>query len=82
MARKIREWLEGLGLGDHAEAFKENVIRLHLLPSLTDEDLREIGVAKLGHRKELLKAISALSAQYTTEAETPAPQVMVSEARG
>ncbi len=75
MARDIREWLEGLGLGDFAEAFEENAIGLHLLPSLTVEDLREIGVAKLGHRKELLNAIAALSAQDTTEAATSASQV-------
>ena len=49
MARDIREWLQGLGLASYAEAFEKSAIGLHLLPSLTDEDLREIGVAKLGH---------------------------------
>ncbi|MCZ6840920.1 MAG: AAA family ATPase [Alphaproteobacteria bacterium] len=76
MAQEIREWLEGLGLGDYAKAFEENALGIHLLPSLTDEDLREIGVAKLGHRKELLKAIVALSAQETTKAVAPASEVI------
>jgi len=76
VAQEIREWLDGLGLGDYAKAFEENALGIHLLPSLTDEDLREIGVAKLGHRKELLKAIVALSAQETTKAVAPASEVI------
>ncbi len=75
VAGDIKEWLEGLNLGDYAEAFEENAIGLHLLPSLTDEDLREIGVAKLGHRKELLKAIAANSAQDTIETAAPVSPV-------
>ena len=49
MARDIGEWLEGLGLGRYAEAFAENEIDLPALPHITEEDLKEIGVA-LGAR--------------------------------
>ena len=56
MAHDIGEWLEGLGLGRYAEAFADNEIDLRTLPHITEDDLREIGVA-LGARRELLAAI-------------------------
>jgi predicted ATPase/class 3 adenylate cyclase len=59
MARDIGEWLEGLGLGGYAEAFADNEIDLHALPHITDDDLKEIGVA-LGARRKLLAAIDQL----------------------
>ncbi len=59
MARDIGEWLEGLGLGRYAEAFKENEIDLDALPHITEEDLKDIGVA-LGARRKLLAAIAVL----------------------
>ncbi len=49
MARDIGKWLGGLGLGRYVEAFADNEIDLHALPHITDEDLKEIGVA-LGAR--------------------------------
>jgi len=59
MARDIGEWLEGFGLGRYAEAFADNEIDLHALPHITEEDLKEIGVA-LGARRKLLAAIAEL----------------------
>jgi class 3 adenylate cyclase/predicted ATPase len=59
MARDIGEWLDGLGLGRYAEAFAENEIDLHSLPHITEEDLKEIGVA-LGPRRKLLAVIAEL----------------------
>jgi hypothetical protein len=47
-------WLNGLGLGQYDQAFRDNDIDAHLLPTLTDRDLRELGVVSLGHRKRLL----------------------------
>ncbi len=64
----IPRWLESLGLGQYAEAFATNDIDAELLPDLSLEDLASLGVASLGHRKKLLKAIAALGS-----AETPAP---------
>ena len=56
----VRGWLEGLGLGQYADAFDANHIDAQLLRDLTGEDLREMGVASLGHRKRLLDAIAGL----------------------
>jgi class 3 adenylate cyclase/predicted ATPase len=58
----IADWLEGLGLGQYATAFAENEIDREILPSLTSDDLREIGVVAIGHRRRLLDAIAALDA--------------------
>ena len=54
----LAEWLKGLGLGQYADAFAENDIDFSLLGDLTDADLKELGVASLGHRKRLLAAIA------------------------
>jgi hypothetical protein len=44
----IAVWLRGLGLEQYAPAFAENHIRPELLPELTSDDLKELGVAKIG----------------------------------
>lgn len=56
----IAEWLESLGLGEYAPAFAENRIGADLLPELTDQDLRDLGITALGDRKRLLAAIASL----------------------
>ena len=53
-------WLRSLGLGKYEAAFRDNDIDETVLPSLTDENLKELGVASLGHRVKLLDAIAAL----------------------
>jgi len=53
-------WLRSLGLGKYEAAFRENDIDETVLPSLTHENLKELGVASLGHRVKLLEAIAAL----------------------
>jgi class 3 adenylate cyclase/tetratricopeptide (TPR) repeat protein len=62
-------WLRSLGLGKYEAAFRENEIDETVLPSLTHEDLKELGVTALGHRLKLLDAIAALSVD--TGAKTP-----------
>ena len=47
-------------IGAIAPAFAQNDIGPDLLPSLTAEELKEIGIASLGHRRRLLEAIAAL----------------------
>ena len=54
-------WLRSLDLGRYEQAFRDNEIDEQILPSLTAEDLKEIGVAPVGHRRKLLEAITALS---------------------
>ena len=53
-------WLRSLGLGKYEAVFRENDIDETVLPSLTHENLKELGVASLGHRVKLLDAIAAL----------------------
>jgi class 3 adenylate cyclase len=53
-------WLRSLGLGKYEAAFRDNDIDETVLPSLTHENLKELGVASLGHRVKLLDAITAL----------------------
>ena len=55
-------WLRSLGLERYEAAFRENEISERVLPSLTQEDLKEIGVGPVGHRRMLLEAIAALRA--------------------
>jgi class 3 adenylate cyclase/tetratricopeptide (TPR) repeat protein len=55
--QQIADWLEQLGLGQYAGRFAENDITVAILPDLTDQDLKELGVASLGHRRQLLRAI-------------------------
>ena len=56
----VSAWLSGIGFGRYVAAFRENDIDATVLRTLTAEDLRELGVASLGHRKRLLDAIAAL----------------------
>src|SRR5215475_4347690 len=48
-------WLRSLGLGKYEAAFRENEIDETVLPSLTDEHLKELGVTALGHRGDPLR---------------------------
>jgi predicted ATPase/class 3 adenylate cyclase len=53
-------WLRSLGLERYETAFRENEISERVLPKLTQEDLKEIGVGPVGHRRMILEAIAAL----------------------
>src|SRR5262249_28670892 len=53
-------WLRSLGLGKYEAAFRENEITEKVLPNLTPEDLKDLGVTIVGHRRTLLDAIAAL----------------------
>jgi class 3 adenylate cyclase len=70
-------WLRSLGLGKYEAAFRENDIDEAVLPSLTHENLKELGVTSLGHRVKLLDAIAALrddvSQQTASVPAAPAP---------
>ena len=61
-------WLRSLGLERYEAAFRENEIDDTVLPSLTAEDLKELGVGILGHRRKLLDAIAALRADANAKA--------------
>jgi class 3 adenylate cyclase len=69
MARDIGEWLEQMGLGEYAEAFAKNRIKFDHLADLSEDDLRELGVAAMGDRKTLSRAIAALADDSVEPAE-------------
>jgi class 3 adenylate cyclase/tetratricopeptide (TPR) repeat protein len=64
-------WLRSLGLEQYEASFRENKIDDTVLPSLTAEDLKDLGVGFVGHRRKLLDAIVALRA----EASVPTPSL-------
>jgi class 3 adenylate cyclase len=57
----IDGWLRGIGLAQYAEMFRANDIDIELLGRLTNDDLKDLGVASFGHRKMLLEAIAELA---------------------
>jgi class 3 adenylate cyclase len=65
----VAVWLRSLGLERYEAAFHENEINGRVLLSLTQEDLKEIGVGPVGHRRMLLEAIAALRAD--TDGNSP-----------
>jgi SAM domain (Sterile alpha motif) len=82
----IGGWLRGLGLEQYEAAFRDNEIDGEVLPKLTADDLKDIGVAIVGHRRKMLSAIaelSGLSAAPTQVAPTaePAPAAAFAERR-
>src|SRR6476620_2179760 len=64
-------WLRNLGLGQYEAAFRENAIDDTVLPNLTAEDLKDLGVAIVGHRRKLIDAIAALRADASAKAPPP-----------
>jgi class 3 adenylate cyclase/predicted ATPase len=68
-------WLRSLGLGKYEAAFRENEIDETVLPSLTHETLKELGVTAVGHRLKLLDAIAAVRTDASLKAPSaPAQQ--------
>src|SRR5437764_8318002 len=59
MADELRLWLQRVGLDHLAHIFAANDIDLDLLPDLSDEDLKELGLS-LGHRRRLLRVLAEL----------------------
>ena len=59
----IAAWLRDLGLGQYRQTFEQNDIGGEVLQNLTADDLKELGIASVGHRRTLLDAIAALRAE-------------------
>ena len=73
----IAAWLRGLGLQQYEQAFRDNAIDAAVLPELTAEDLKDLGVSLVGHRRKLLEAIAALRSESrsgTRHAARPPPR--------
>ena len=70
--QQIADWLEKLGMAEYAARFAENRIDFAVLPDLTDQDLKDLGVV-LGDRRKMLRAIGELdSARTAAEAKSSA----------
>ena len=61
MSDEIRPWLEGLQLGEYADACVKGRVDASVLPTLTGDDLKDIGVLAVGDRRKLLNAIDLLA---------------------
>ena len=68
----IREWLHSHGLSEYADRFSESRVDLSVLPDLTDDDLKELGVL-LGDRRRILRLIADLAPKLPF-APSPASQ--------
>src|SRR6202521_3430762 len=66
-------WLRRVGLEQYEASFRENEIDDTVLPRLTAEDLKDLGVGIVGHRRKLLDAIAALRAQVSAPSLSDAP---------
>ena len=62
----LGDWRRGVGLERYEPAFRENEINEKVLPSLTAEDLKDLGVVIVGHRRVLLDAIRPRRASQVT----------------
>jgi hypothetical protein len=68
--QQIADWLKKLGLSEYVERFAQNAIDASVLPELTDQDLKDLGIS-LGHRRKMLRAIRELGAGAATASSTP-----------
>jgi class 3 adenylate cyclase/predicted ATPase len=71
----VAEWLRALGLEQYEQAFRANEIDETVLRSLTAEDLKDLGVGLVGHRRRLLDAIAELRTEAPAAATAPAAPV-------
>jgi class 3 adenylate cyclase len=73
--QQIADWLEKLGMSEYAQRFAENRIDFSVLPDLTDQDLKDLGVV-LGDRRKILRAIAGLKSTETV-APSPATEAVI-----
>src|SRR5690242_245150 len=73
MAVDVGAWLKSLGLEQYTAAFRENAIDAEVLPTLTVDDLKEMGVVPIGHRRRLLDAIAKLQNDSTSSQAVTLP---------
>ena len=69
----LREWLLKLGLERYEPVFRDNNVDAALLPSLTAEDLKDLGVTLVGDRRRLLQAIASLREEGEVAVKYPEP---------
>jgi class 3 adenylate cyclase len=78
----IADWLRSLGLERYESAFRDNAIDGSVLARLTRDDLQDIGVSQVGHRRKLLDAIAALGVREPAASPPPTVSPAVAVASG
>src|SRR5437868_6103730 len=76
------DFLRKLGLQQYEAAFRDNGIDIRVLPDLTAEDLKDLGITMVGHRRILLQAIAALREPTATAVEAGAEALDAAPMRG
>ena len=74
-------WLRSLGLEQYEATFRENAIDDAFLPGLTAENLKDLGIVIVGHRRKLLDAIAALRADTNAKVTGCSAERAVQETR-
>src|SRR5271167_4003667 len=69
----VADWLRNLGLERYAATFRENDVDAKLLPNLTADDLKDLGITSVGHRRQLLEAIATLRPNHAPPRPPAAP---------
>jgi class 3 adenylate cyclase len=69
----VGAWLKGLGLAQYEAAFRDNAIDVAVLPKLTADDLKELAVVVVGHRRKIISAIEELNAASASGVEGAKP---------
>jgi predicted ATPase/class 3 adenylate cyclase len=77
----VAAWLRGLGLGRYEQVFRDNGVDPEVLPHLTADDLRDMGVTAIGHRRKLLQAIGMLRRAPDGPPEAPTSPHAAASAR-
>src|SRR5271169_6118703 len=72
-AMDVAHWLRNLGLERYEATFRENDVDAQLLPTLTADDLKDLGITSVGHRRQLLEAIAALRVKETPAVDPNPP---------
>ena len=73
--QELADWLEKLGMSEYAERFAKNRIDFSVLPDLSDQDLKDLGIV-LGDRRKILRAIGELGGTPAKAKQSTTPPVI------
>jgi hypothetical protein len=71
--QQVTDWLESLGNPEYTQQFTDDDIDFSVVGDLTDQGMKDLGVASLGHRRKVLRAIAELDRAQATAAPLAAP---------
>jgi class 3 adenylate cyclase len=75
----VGDWLRALGLSQYEAAFRESEIEADVLPELTEQHLKDLGVS-LGSRLRMLRSIRELARDATVKAQPASVSVVKPDA--